>query len=303
MKDHYPNKSLVGFCRLFGITRQAYYKHFWQWESTTIEQEIVLRKVKEIRRYHPVLGGRKLFALLQQDLLDHQIKMGRDGLFNLLADHSLLVRRQRKRAITTHSNHWYRKYPNLTVGYVPTSANQLWVSDITYWRTPFGFLYISFITDAYSHKIVGYELANNLEAINNIKALQMALGSLNGTANDLIHHSDRGIQYCSAEYVALLKEHKISISMTQSGDPLENPVAERINGIIKEEYLKHKHIHNQLQAVEILKQSVVLYNNERPHLSNNFLTPMQAHQLTGKLNKQWKNYYHKKTTPVNLLQD
>lgn len=303
MKDHYPNKSLVGFCRLFGITRQAYYKHFWQWESTTIEQEIVLRKVKEIRRYHPVLGGRKLFALLQQDLLDHQIKMGRDGLFNLLADHSLLVRRQRKRAITTHSNHWYRKYPNLTVGYVPTSANQLWVSDITYWRTPFGFLYISFITDAYSHKIVGYELANNLEAINNIKALQMALGSLNGTANDLIHHSDRGIQYCSAEYVALLKEHKISISMTQSGDPLENPVAERINGIIKEEYLKHKHIHNQLQAVEILKQSVVLYNNERPHLSNNFLTPTQAHQLTGKLNKQWKNYYHKKTTPVNLLQD
>lgn len=303
MKDSYPSQSLVRFCRLFGITRQAYYKHFWQWEANTIEQEIILRRVKEIRRYHPVLGGRKLYALLQPDLLNHQIKMGRDGLFDLLAAQSLLVRRKRRRAVTTHSNHWYRKYPNLIKDFVPTSANQLWVSDITYWGTPFGFLYISFITDAYSHKIVGYHLANNLEAINNVKALQMALKNVIGSTDDLIHHSDRGIQYCCLEYVNLLQDYKIKISMTQSGDPLENPVAERINGIIKEEYLKHNEIQNQNQALEVLQQGVQLYNDERPHLSNNFLTPKQAHQLTGKLNKQWKNYYHKKAVPVNLLQD
>ena len=303
MKDSYPNKSLVRFCRLFGITRQAYYKHFWQWEATTIEQEIILRRVKEIRRYHPVLGGRKLYVMLQPELLHHQIKMGRDGLFDLLSMNGLLVRRKRRRAITTHSNHWYRKYPNLIKELVPTAAHQLWVSDITYWRTPFGFLYISFITDAYSHKITGYHLANNLEAINNVKALQMALKTLKGPVKELIHHSDRGIQYCSAEYVNLLQDYQIKISMTQSGDPLENPVAERINGIIKEEYLKHSEIQNQVKALELLHQSVRLYNEERPHLSNNFLTPKQAHQLKGKLNKQWKNYYVTKTTPVNLLQD
>lgn len=300
MKDTYPNFSLVRFCRLFGVTRQSYYKHFWQWEATTIEREIIIRRVKEIRQNHPVLGGRKLYALLQPDLLQHQIKLGRDGLFDLLATHSLLIRRKRRRAVTTHSNHWYRKYPNLIKGLEPTSANKLWVSDITYWRTPFGFLYISFITDAYSHKIVGYHLADNLEAVNNVRALQMALKDLNGKTDGLIHHSDRGIQYCCMEYVNLLRDNRVKISMTESGDPLENPIAERINGIIKEEYLKHNNILDKSMAYEVLSRSIRLYNNERPHLSTNLMTPKQAHQLTGKLNKQWKNYYHKKTS-VNQL--
>lgn len=300
MKDTYPNFSLVRFCRLFGVTRQSYYKHFWQWEATTIEHEIIIRRVKEIRQNHPVLGGRKLYALLQPDLLQHQIKLGRDGLFDLLAAHSLLIRRKRRRAVTTHSNHWYRRYPNLIKGLEPTSANKLWVSDITYWRTPFGFLYISFITDAYSHKIVGYHLADNLEAVNNVKALQMALKDLTGKTDDLIHHSDRGIQYCCMEYVNMLRDHQIKISMTESGDPLENPIAERINGIIKEEYLKHNNVLDKSMAYEVLSRSIQLYNNERPHLSTNLMTPKQAHQLTGKLNKQWKNYYHKKTS-VNQL--
>lgn len=299
MKDNYPNLSLVRFCRLFGVTRQAFYKHFWQWEATTIEHEIIIRRVKEIRRNHPVLGGRKLHALLQPDLLQHQIKIGRDGLFDLLSANSLLVRRKRRRAITTYSNHWHRKYPNLIKGLEPQSANKLWVSDITYWRTPFGFLYISFITDAYSHKIIGYSLADNLEAVNNVKALQMALSSLKGKCGELIHHSDRGVQYCCQEYVNLLKEHQIMISMTESGDPLENPIAERINGIIKEEYLKHQDVFDKVTAYNILANSVHLYNNERPHLSNNLLTPKLAHQLTGKLKRQWKNYYRKKTI-VNL---
>lgn len=300
MKDTYPNFSLVRFCRLFGVTRQSYYKHFWQWEATTIEHEIIIRRVKEIRQNHPVLGGRKLYALLQPDLLQHQIKLGRDGLFDLLATNSLLIRRKRRRAVTTYSNHWYRKYPNLIKELEPASANKLWVSDITYWRTPFGFLYISFITDAYSHKIVGYHLADNLEAVNNVKALQMALKDLTGKTDDLIHHSDRGIQYCCMEYVNLLKDNHVKISMTESGDPLENPIAERINGIIKEEYLKHNNVLDKSMAYEVLSRSIQLYNNERPHLSTNLMTPKQAHQLTGKLNKQWKNYYHKKTS-VNKL--
>jgi putative transposase len=300
MKDTYPNFSLVRFCRLFGVTRQSYYKHFWQWEATTIEHEIIIRRVKEIRQNHPVLGGRKLYALLQPDLLQHQIKLGRDGLFDLLAAHSLLIRRKRRRAVTTHSNHWYRKYPNLIKGLESTTANKLWVSDITYWRTPFGFLYISFITDAYSHKIVGYHLADNLEAVNNVKALQMALSGLTSKIEGLIHHSDRGIQYCCMEYVNMLRDHQIKISMTESGDPLENPIAERINGIIKEEYLKHNNVLDKSMAYEVLSRSIQLYNNERPHLSTNLMTPKQAHHLTGKLNKQWKNYYHKKTS-VNQL--
>lgn len=295
MKDSYPNKSLVRFCRLFGITRQAYYKHFWQWEATTIEQDIILRSVKHLRELHPVMGGRKLYALLQQDMLHHQIKMGRDALFDLLATHKLLVRKRRRKSATTNSKHWYRKYPNLIRGMAPSRSNQLWVSDITYWRTPFGFLYITFITDVYSHKIIGYQLADNLEAINNEKALRMALSTLPPEGVEgLVHHSDRGIQYCCQEYVELLKSNSIAISMTENGDPLENAVAERLNGIIKNEYLLHKRIQSKSEARTILESCVNLYNNQRPHLSINYITPAVAHNLQGVLNRQWKNYYSRK---------
>ena len=187
-----------------------------------------------------------------------------------------------------------------------TASNQLWVSDITYWRVSFGFVYISFITDAYSRKIVGYHAAQTVEAIETIKALKMALVSFNNKAKnnfELIHHSDRGLQYCSDLYIKLLKENNINISMTENGDPLENAIAERVNGIIKEEYLNDYCVSSLEQAKELLAAVVKLYNNERPHQSIGYLTPENVHQKKIKTERLWKNYYKKNTNIVKQLQD
>lgn len=286
MKDSYPFISLVKFCRLLGITRQAYYQHFWHTEDVGTEQEILLDKVKQIRQEHPVIGGRKLYCMLQPFLLEYQIKIGRDALFDLLSAHKLLVRRKRRRIATTWSYHWLRKYPNLIKSWNPQMPDQLWVADITYVPSNKGFLYLSLITDAYSHKVMGYHIANNLESIHTTNALRMALESINET-NNLIHHSDRGLQYCSSEYVELLRSRNIQISMTENGDPLENPIAERINGIIKNEYLKHHTITNQTNAMQILERVVAKYNQQRPHQSINLLTPELVHQHKLLVNRKW----------------
>jgi transposase InsO family protein len=168
----------------------------------------------------------------------------------------------------------------------PQKPEQLWVADITYVRTRNCFLYLSLITDAYSHKIMGYHIADNLEAVHTTKALEMAIASL-AKLHRLIHHSDRGLQYCSAEYVELLKVNNIQISMTENGDPLENPIAERINGIIKNEYLKHHSITNQPNAMRLLEKIVSNYNQQRPHQSINMLTPELVHQHKLLVNRKW----------------
>jgi putative transposase len=288
---------------LFGITRQAYYQFYWQAEETSFEKELVLKQVLQIRKRHPRLGGRKLFTLLESYLLEHQIKMGRDALFELMADHNLLIKRRKRRVHTTHSFHWLRKYPNLIRDYVPTRSNRLWVSDITYWKLKDRFIYISFITDAYSHKIVGYQVDETLEAVSTIRALKMALDEAAGTIEGLIHHSDRGIQYCSQNYVNLLQDNRIQISMTENGDPLENAVAERVNGIIKEEYLDCYQVETLKEAASLLKQVVELYNKERPHMSISNLSPEQIHRTDQHTERLWKNYYTKKPILVNPLQD
>lgn len=303
MKDDYPSIGLSRICRLLGITRQAYYQHFWSSECDKIEEELILQQVLALRRDHRSMGGRKLFELLQPFLHEHQIKMGRDALFDLLSANKLLIRRRRRRVYTTNSFHWLRKYPNLIRAYNPDSPNKLWVSDITYLRTNAGFLYISFITDAYSHKIVGYHIAPTLDAVETLQALKMALKELDTTtALDLTHHSDRGIQYCCSDYVNLLQENNIKISMTENGDPLENAIAERVNGILKEEYLNHYKSSNLDQAKEHLKTSVELYNNHRPHMSIGLLTPNDVHQLQLKTENLWKNR-KSNTTIVNSFQD
>lgn len=300
MKDRYPGISLMRMCRLFGVTRQAYYQHFWQQEATGIEESLVLAQVVAIRNDHRVMGGRKLYEKLYPFLLEHQIKMGRDALFDLLAAHGLLVKKKRRRFITTFSNHWLRKWPNLIGEMKVSGIHQLWVSDITYFKVAGDYVYISFITDAYSHKIVGYHLAQTLETIETIKALQMALKQLpEQLLQPLIHHSDRGVQYCSETYVKLLQDNGVQISMTENGDPLENAVAERINGILKEEYLKHYQTSTIEQAKEQLKQAVKLYNEHRPHFSIGLLTPELVHEKNLKTEKLWKNYYKKMTNIVN----
>ncbi len=244
------------------------------------------------------MGGRKLYELLEPFMLEHQIKMGRDALFDVLSSRNLLVKRRKRRVVTTQSFHWLRKYPNQIREFVPRKPNELWVSDITYWKIESGHLYISFVTDAYSRKIVGYHVADTLESIETVQALRMAIDNSEGSLNNLIHHSDRGIQYCSSTYVSLLEKHGIGISMTENGDPLENPIAERVNGIIKNEYLDCYQVGTLPVAKQLLDRVIEVYNNERPHMSLGQLTPDQVHAEALETEKLWK-----KRVFVNRLQD
>lgn len=296
VKDSYPDIGLDRICRLLGVSRQAYYQNGWFEEKVTAGQAVVLEQVRQIRSAHPAIGTKKLYVMLQPLLQEHHIKMGRDALFDLLSAHQMLVRRRKRRVYTTQSNHWFKKYPNLIEQMELIRPNQLWVADITYYKIPQGYIYINLITDAYSKKILGYHAADNLEAGNNVKSLEMALATLSSAPSDffLIHHSDRGLQYCSKEYVRLLQAHKITISMTEDGNPLKNAIAERINGIIKHEYLKYYNIRNRADAMLALSEAVLLYNQERPHWSCNLLTPETIHKEKMAAKKLWKNYYKAK---------
>ena len=178
---------------------------------------------------------------------------------------------------------------------VPTAPNQLWVSDITYIETQQDWLYLFLITDAYSKMILGYYLSYNMESINAIKALQMALATIRSNHQELIHHSDRGSQYCCHKYVSLLKANHIAISMTEQGDPLQNAMAERVNGILKDEWLYEMQPLSARNAYSSIPKIIKCYNQQRPHLSIDLLTPTQAHQKSGKLKKHWKNYYKRRT--------
>jgi putative transposase len=295
MKDSYPSISLVRFCRLLGVTRQALYQHGWRSEELNIEAELIIQQVIEIRKRHPIIGTRKLYLILHSFLLEHQIKIGRDKLFDLLAAYKLLVRRRQRRISTTQSYHRFHKYPNLIREMKITGINQLWVSDITYCKMIEKFVYLSFVTDAYSHKIIGYHVAETLETIHSLRALQMAINSLDFlTENKIIHHSDRGIQYCSEGYVNLLEKNDILISMTENGDPLENPIAERVNGIIKDEYLNRYHYGSIKELEEKLTQVVTFYNEERPHTSCSMFTPDKVYEQNLPVERKWKTYYRSK---------
>ena len=281
MKDN-NGRSLARYCQLLGISRQAYYQHFKEDEAKLMKEEIVLEEVRKIRSKHRRLGGKKVFKRLGQFLIANNIKMGRDAFFDLMKEQGLLIKRKRRKTITTFSLHRFRKYPNKIKGIVLSGPNQLWVSDITYWKIENSYLYVSLITDAYSRKIVGYHVSASLEALETLKALKMALGGLKRVPENLIHHSDRGLQYCSNEYVKLLRAHQIEISMTENGDPYENALAERMNGILKEEYLNEYKVETIDQARMTLAYAVDLYNIERPHLSWNYQTPAEVHSNSEK---------------------
>jgi putative transposase len=300
MKEQNPTIGLAKICWLFGVTRQAYYQKIDGQIQSELVHELLIQEVQTIRKKHRKIGTRKLYGLLNDFMLDHQIKMGRDALFNLLSVNGLLIRRRRRMVKTTQSHHWLKKYPNLIKEFTPMAPNELWVSDITYWKVIDEPWYISFITDAYSHKIVGYYLSDTLEAESSLEALKMALSAFCGAESHLqklIHHSDRGVQYCSAKYVGLLDKYNTKISMTENGNPRENSVAERVNGIIKNEYLFAYNPQNIYQAKEILNQIVNLYNKERPHMSNGNIVPEDVHNNPLKKgNKLWKNYYQKNQT-------
>ena len=240
----------------------------------------------------PRLGVRKLQVILQ----DNGHVISRDRLFNLLRDSGMLVKRRHCRVVTTYSRHWMKKWPNLIRDVEPSRPDEIWVSDITYIEVVQGpsrtFLYLSLITDAFTHEIVGYALHDTLDTTGPLRALTMALSKYPaGVLKGLIHHSDRGCQYCSQEYVSKLQQQGILISMTENGDPYENAIAERVNGILKTEWLYGMTLTSYYQAQKAIDRIVYLYNNVRPHESVGNMTPAAARRASGPPKRLWKNYW------------
>jgi putative transposase len=282
--------GLEKLCGLFGVTRQAYYEAYNYEKKTSIAHMIVLRLVKDLRDTMPMLGTRKLLFKIEPMLKDHGIKMGRDQLFDLLRFHGMLIRRRKRSIVTTDSFHWLKKYPNLVEDVSVCASEQVWVSDITYIKTIEGYSYLSLITDAYSRKIVGHCLHHTLESAGCIEALNRALSNRMFNDRVLIHHSDRGVQYCSGSYVDILIDNGVGISMTQNGSPYENALAERMNGIIKSEFIPRKLFRNHDEAKKAIEKIIAAYNDQRPHASLNYLTPEVAHTTEGMIPKRWKKY-------------
>ena len=284
---------------MFGKTRQAFYDHAQRNESALFEEALVIDLVKSYRTLLPKVGTLKLLHMLKDDFAAHKINIGRDNFFKLLRDHGLLIKRKRRYARTTDSDHPYRKWPDLTKSFKIKATEQLWVSDITYLRTDNGFIYLSLITDAWSHKIVGHHLSQNLKTQGCIIALNKAISTL-GSSQKLIHHSDRGVQYCCEPYVTLLHKNNIGISMTQTGSPYDNALAERVNGILKDELVLDKTFRSYSEAVAAVHKAIDTYNRIRPHMTCGNLTPQIAHQTTEPLKKLWKSKTYCKAKSVLL---
>lgn len=265
------------FCESLNITRDAYYKMRLREYQKTEMRSKVIDIVTDRRKVLPREGGRKLLKAIAEDLRCNDIIIGRDKFFDLLRENKLLVRPKKRYVRTTNSMHRFRKYPNLIKEMKVTKPNQIWVSDITYIRLTKGHCYLALITDAYSRKIVGYDISDSLELAGCLRALKRALRQL-PACNNLIHHSDRGVQYCSYQYTDLLKRHKIGISMTEENHCYENAIAERVNGILKNEFYLDHCFENTKNAIKASRSAVELYNNKRLHLSLNYKTPNMVHK-------------------------
>jgi len=237
------------------------------------KEEQIIRKVLNVRQQQPRLGTRKLHYILKDELC-----VGRDKLFEILRKEQMLITKRRKYVKTTNSKHWMRTYADSAKQVQLKEPEQLWVADITYLTTQEETVYLHLVTDAYSKQIMGYTLSKDLKAESTVKALQMALSRRIYRSRDLLHHSDRGLQYCSALYINELQRHKCQISMTQDGSPYDNAIAERVNGILKDEFYCDEKFESFEQAKEHVEQSIMIYNNKRPHLSCEMLTPIEMHQ-------------------------
>ena len=261
---------------MLGITRQAYYRSIWRVQLRNGVAQQVLALVDEKRKRMPKIGGLKLYHLLKDSL--KELGVGRDKLFLILRTNQRLIYPKGSYHVTTNSHHRFKKHKNLIENLKIERAEHVWVSDITYIGTRENPIYLALITDAYSKKIVGYDVSNSLETVGCSNALKMALKRRKYPLRELIHHSDRGVQYCSGEYQTLLTKNRIRCSMTECYDPYENAVAERVNGILKQEFLLESQ-HSYLEWMKkMVKQSVQIYNQERPHFSLLMQTPEQTHQ-------------------------
>lgn len=273
---------------VFGNKRQSYYQKLWRRDSRKVDEELILHHVRERRKVLPKEGTRKLFHNLEPILEKEGIKIGRDRFYDLLRENNLLVKRRRRGKRTTNSNHPFYKYPNLIKELEVDQAEMVWVCDITYVPFRNSFAYLSLITDLYSHKIVGYYLSEDLKTEGALNALKGALQKRMYPERKLIHHSDKGIQYCSYIYTDLLRSKDINISMAEAGNPYENAVAERVNGILKDEFNLECNWCGTIEELRgVVDNAIWLYNNMRSHASCDFLTPDEAHYKTGKLTKRW----------------
>jgi transposase InsO family protein len=264
-------------CIAHGVSRQGYYQ--WKKRETkqNYEEEIVLQLIYEKRKRQPKLGGRKLHQRLKNRFKKLGFKIGRDRLFNILSNNGLLVQYKKRYAKTTNSSHMFRIYKNLIKEVVIDKPNQVMVGDITYLDTMEGFVYLAILTDVYSRKILGYDVSESLSVEGSLRALKMALKGIKNT-EAMIHHSDRGIQYCCNEYTKTLKDKGINISMAERGNPYENAIAERVNGILKIEFLLNQKFRTKKQASIAVRESIKIYNEERPHMSLDYMTPSEKYE-------------------------
>ena len=262
-------------CNLFGIDRQVYYRRIKRKATKEAKAIEVISMVADIRKSMPRLGTKKSYHLLLDEL--KALKIGRDKLFDILRANHLLIQPKRSYHITTNSHHRFTKHQNQILDLEINRPNQVWVSDITYIGKREKPCYLSVVTDAYSKKIMGYYVADNMNTESSVMALKMAIRQRKNKEDPLIHHSDRGLQYCANDYQNILSKNGILPSMTQNSDPYENAVAERINGILKQEFMIDKHNLDLKIMKQIVKESIDIYNELRPHYSNYMLTPNQMH--------------------------
>ena len=284
-----------------GYTPQAYHKKTKKQFIKQVNDDLVIQQVHRIRNEQPRCGTRKLLIMLHPFLQQHNIAIGRDYFFNLMAKNKMLIRKTKRSVHTTNSKHHFYRYPNLAKDFTPLKAHELWVSDITYIPLKNRFAYLFLITDAYSRKIVGHHVSDDMKVSSAVVALKKALAQ-KPVETIVMHHSDRGIQYCSNEYVNLLQQHHALISMTQNGDPLENAIAERVNGILKTELISSFYEDIDKAALSIAR-AVIIYNFKRRHSSLNWQIPADVHNQKGPQIKRWKNYYQPLKKKEVVMQD
>lgn len=272
-----------------GYSTQAFHKQQKNKLQQTVNEQWMLQQIDQIRKQQPRCGGRKLLIMLQPFFHEHNIIMGRDRFFDFLRRNKLLVRKNKRCVFTTNSKHFFYRYPNLAKDFKPLKAHELWVADITYIPLKERFAYLFLITDAYSRKIIGFHVSDDMKVSSALLALKKALAQ-KPPETIVIHHSDRGIQYCSTEYVKLLQQHHALISMTQNKDPYENAIAERVNGILKTELINS--FYNNIDDASIhISRCITIYNYRRRHSSLNWQIPDDVHKQKGPQIRRWKNYY------------
>ncbi|WP_458626374.1 IS3 family transposase [Winogradskyella sp. PC D3.3] len=277
------------------ISKQAFYKRIKAQQKQQIDHQKMIEMVKDYRKkVGSKTGGIKLHKELKQDFINADIKIGRDKFYRFLRLNNLLIPKTKNYITTTNSNRMYKKYKNLVKDHVPTRPEQLWVSDITYIKTQYGHNYLAIVTDAYSKQIMGYKLDNHMRTSLCTDALAMAIKNRKYPDQKLIHHSDRGFQYCNPKYTAFAEDNNIIMSMTEQYDPYENAVAERINRTLKYEYGLKQTIKNTELAQKMTEQAVYIYNNLRTHFSLGLRKPAEVHLNP---NIKYKSYRKNK---VNL---